>query len=120
MSSILFLCVIPAQAGIQKEIKKMQEKTYYIYILASQKNGTLYTGVTNNLLERINQHKNKVIKGFTEKYNVNQLVYYEVFHDIHAALNREKQLKTWKRAWKLKLIEDFNPGWRDLYGDLNN
>ena len=98
----------------------MQEKTYYIYILASQKNGTIYTGVTNNLLNRINQHKTKVIKGFTEKYNINQLVYYEVFHDINAALIREKQLKTWKREWKLNLIEGFNPNWRDLYEALYN
>lgn len=90
----------------------------YIYILASQKNGTLYTGVTSDLIKRIYQHKNKEIEGFTYKYNVNQLVYFEVHADIREAILREKRIKKWKRAWKLKLIEKENPYWKDLYESL--
>lgn len=86
----------------------------YIYILASQKNGTLYTGVTSDLIKRVYQHKTKMIKGFTSKYNVKNLVYFEVFDDITEAILREKRIKKWKRAWKLKLIEKENPYWKDL------
>ena len=89
-------------------------KTYYVYILSSQTNGTLYIGVTNNLERRIYEHKNKIIKGFTEKYNVNSLVYYEQTNDIVSAITREKQIKKWKRKWKLELIEKENPQWKDL------
>lgn len=94
------------------------QKEYFVYILASQKNGTLYIGVTNNLLRRIEEHKNKVNDGFTKKYNVNMLVYYESTNYIIDAITREKRLKNWKRDWKLKLIEDFNPNWKDLYYEL--
>ena len=80
-------------------------KIYYVYIVTNKRNGTLYTGVTNNLARRIYEHKNKSIKGFTEKYNLNQLVYFEVTDDINAALTREKQLKHWNRKWKINLIE---------------
>ena len=89
-------------------------KSYYAYILASKRNGTLYIGVTNNLQRRIEQHKSKQAKGFTEKYNVNKLVFFEEFSNIGDAIKSEKQLKAWKRSWKLRLIEESNPEWRDL------
>ncbi len=91
---------------------------YYIYILASKKNGTLYIGVTSNLQKRVWEHKQKLIKGFTEKYNVHMLVYYEQFEDIEQAITREKQLKKWNRHWKIKLINTMNPGWDDLYSKI--
>jgi putative endonuclease len=90
-------------------------KRYFVYILASKCNGTLYIGVTSNLLKRVWQHKNKVEKGFTFKYSVEKLVYIEEFFDIGLAIKREKNLKNWKREWKLNLIEKSNPGWIDLY-----
>ena len=86
-----------------------------IYILASQRNGTLYIGVTSNLVQRIWQHKNDQVAGFTEKYGVHNLVYYELFDDIVNAITREKQLKKWNRAWKIALIEKQNPEWQDLW-----
>jgi putative endonuclease len=92
--------------------------SYYVYILASQRNGTLYIGVTNNLIRRVAEHNSGEIKGFTQKYKVNRLVYFEDTNDVNAALTREKQLKKWKRSWKLKLIEGNNPEWRDLYPDI--
>jgi putative endonuclease len=90
-------------------------KSYYVYILASKKNGTLYTGVTNDLLKRIYEHKNNVVEGFTKEYNVHNLVYYEEHNDIKEAILREKQIKKWKRQWKIELIEKQNPNWKDLY-----
>ncbi len=90
-------------------------KTYYVYILASKRNGTLYIGVTNDLLKRVYEHKKNLIEGFTSKYQVHQLVYYETTSEVTAALRREKQLKKWKRAWKIELIEKNNPQWIDLY-----
>jgi len=95
-----------------------QEKLSYIYIMASGKNGTLYIGITANLQNRVYEHKQKLVEGFTKKYNVDNLVYYEIFRDIREAINREKQLKKWKREWKVKLIEKDNPGWDDLYNKL--
>lgn len=89
-------------------------KEYYIYILASKRNGTLYTGVTSDLVRRIWQHKSGEIKGFTSKYKVNQLVYYETHSDILEAIKREKNIQAWKRNWKLHLIEEKNPNWDDL------
>ena len=89
-------------------------RTYYVYILASKRNGTLYIGVTNNLERRIYEHKANIIEGFTAKYNVHQLVYWEQTTDIYSALKREKQLKKWNRKWKLALIEKENPNWNDL------
>jgi putative endonuclease len=87
--------------------------------VASQRNGTIYIGVTNNILERNRQHKDKIQKNsFTAKYNVNRLVYYEMFSDINSAIFREKQLKNWKRKWKMDLIEKENPTWRDLSNDF--
>jgi len=90
-------------------------KTYYVYILANKRNGTLYIGVTNNLQRRVYEHKQNQIKGFTNKYKVHRLVYYESTSDIKAALQREKQLKKWERSWKIELIEKDNPSWQDLY-----
>jgi len=93
-------------------------KLYYVYILASKRNGTLYIGVTNDLLRRVLQHKNKVVSGFTARYNVNMLVYYEQTENVESAIQREKQLKFWQRKWKLRLIEEFNPEWKDLYIEI--
>ena len=94
-------------------------KTYYVYIMASGKNGTIYIGVTNSLERRLYEHKNHLIKGFTAAYNVNKLVYYEQSSSIESAIAREKQLKAWKRAWKITLIEKENPAWRDLADELS-
>ena len=88
--------------------------TYYVYILANKRNGTLYTGVTNNLEARMYQHKNGIGSKFTSKYSVDMLMYYEETDDIGEAIHREKQLKKWKRAWKMSLIEESNPSWKDL------
>jgi putative endonuclease len=93
-------------------------KSYWIYILCSKRNGTLYTGVTNNLVRRVYEHKHKLMDGFTKRYNVIQLVYMEEFNDIGEAIYREKCIKKWNRVWKLRLIEAHNPTWRDLYEDL--
>jgi putative endonuclease len=89
-----------------------------VYILASKKNGTLYVGVTSNLVKRIWQHKNHIVSGFTTDYQVNRLVYFEQYDDMYAAITREKQLKTWHRAWKVSLIEQANFNWNDLYDDI--
>ncbi|MFZ2148889.1 MAG: GIY-YIG nuclease family protein [Sedimentisphaerales bacterium] len=93
---------------------------YFVYMLASKRNGTLYIGVTNNLLERVNQHKNNLVDGFTQKYDVHNLVYYEAYKNIDDAIGREKCMKKWKRKWKLELIESSNPNWEDLYYTLSN
>ena len=90
----------------------------YVYILASQKNGTLYIGVTTHLIQRIYQHKTKVTQGFTSEYKVDILVYYEIYEDVREAIAREKILKKWKREWKIDLIEQQNPNWKDLYYTL--
>lgn len=87
---------------------------FFVYILASQRNGTLYIGVTNNLQRRIYEHKNELIEGFTKKYKIKNLVYYEIHTEIEEAIKREKALKKWNRAWKIKLIEKNNPNWNDL------
>lgn len=93
-------------------------KIYYVYILASQRNGTLYVGVTSNLIRRIWEHKNKLVAGFTSKYSIDKLVYFEEFGNIGQAIQREKRLKEWPRKWKLNLIEQDNPQWLDLYDDI--
>ncbi|HMO16919.1 MAG TPA: GIY-YIG nuclease family protein [Oligoflexia bacterium] len=94
------------------------EKIPAVYILASKKNGTLYIGVTSDLKNRIWKHKNKLIKGFSSKYEVNMLVYYEIHNEMSSAIMREKQLKKWKRNWKIEMIEKTNYSWRDLYFDI--
>ena len=91
------------------------EKQFYIYILASKRNGTLYTGVTSNLIKRIWEHKEKFVEGFTSKYKVDKLVYFEKHQNANSAISREKSIKRWKRQWKLDLIEKNNPLWEDLY-----
>ena len=91
---------------------------YYVYIMASRKNGTLYIGCASDLVKRVYEHKSKLIPGFTSKYNVTQLVYFEKYVDRVSAFHRETQLKRWKRDWKLELIENDNPRWDDLYFDL--
>jgi len=96
----------------------MREHAYFVYILASRRNGTLYTGVTNDVLRRTCEHKNNRVAGFTKKYDVHILVWYELHTDIHEAITREKQIKGWNRAWKIRLIEKHNSGWNDLYAKL--
>ena len=93
-------------------------KQFCVYILASTANGTLYVGVTSNLIQRIYQHKHNLVEGFTQKYNVHDLVYYELHESAESAIRREKRLKDWKRQWKIDLIEKDNPEWRDLYPEL--
>ena len=89
-----------------------------VYIMASKRNGTLYTGVTSNLTQRAWRHKNNQIEGFTKRYRIHILVWYEVHEAMISAITREKKIKNWKRAWKLALIEKTNPEWRDLYTDI--
>ena len=91
---------------------------YYVYLLASQRNGTLYLGVTSDLVKRISQHKNDLAEGFTKKYGVKLLVWFEYHTDINEAILCEKQIKKWNRAWKIELIEAANPDWRDLYEEI--
>lgn len=93
-------------------------KQYWVYILASERNGTIYIGVTSDLISRTYQHKSEIIEGFTKKYGVKILVYYEIYESIEAAILREKQLKKWNRKWKLRLIEEKNPEWRDLWNEI--
>ncbi len=91
---------------------------YYVYIMASRKNGILYIGVTNDLARRAYEHKQGLVDGFTKKYNVKKLVYAEAMEDVRAAIQREKTMKHWSRAWKISLIESQNPQWKDLYESL--
>ncbi len=93
-------------------------KSSYVYILASQRNGTLYIGVTSDLAKRVWEHKNKITEGFANKYDVHRLVWYEVHDDINEAIRRETQIKKWERKWKLRIIEEMNPAWEDLYDRL--
>jgi putative endonuclease len=89
-----------------------------VYVLASRRNGTLYTGVTSNLIKRVWQHKNNQVEGFTSKYGVYTLVWFEIHESMESAIRREKAIKKWKRSWKIKMIEERNSCWRDLYPDL--
>ena len=91
------------------------EKTYCVYILASSRYGTLYTGVTSDLVKRVWQHREKLVEGFTKEYDVKKLVWYEMHEDVLSAITREKQIKKWNRAWKIRLIQQLNPHWQDLY-----
>jgi putative endonuclease len=95
-----------------------RERVFWVYILASGLGGTLYIGVTNNLVRRVYEHRNDAVPGFTSKYQVHRLVYYEQFSDIENAIKREKHLKKWSRAWKVQLIEQSNPNWVDLYPSI--
>jgi putative endonuclease len=87
---------------------------YYVYILSSRKHGTLYIGITNDLIRRVYQHQSKAVRGFTKRYGVDKLVYFEIFDDPLSAIAREKQLKKWRREWKIQLIENQNPEWIDI------
>jgi putative endonuclease len=109
----------PASRAVARRGKGTQAVTqYYVYMLASRRNGTLYTGVTNDVIFRTWQHKNDLVEGFTQKYGVHILVWYETHSDINVAITREKQIKGWNRAWKIRLIEKENSGWNDLYDKL--
>ena len=94
------------------------QKQPAVYILSNKRNGTLYTGVTSDLIKRIWQHRNNFVDGFSKKYSTHLLVYYESHDDMVNAITREKQIKAWKREWKIRLIEEFNPYWRDLYPEI--
>ena len=112
--------VIPAEAGIQgvRLNPAMDAKQPAVYILASGRNGTLYIGVTSDLVKRVWQHKTNCVPGFTETYGVHMLVFYEMHVSMEDAILREKRLKKWNRMWKLRLIEELNPEWRDLWEDI--
>ena len=91
---------------------------YYVYLLASKKYGTLYIGVTNDIVRRIHEHKSKVVAGFSKRYSVDRLVWFEIYDDPITAIEREKELKKWRRGWKIRLIEEQNPEWIDLYPQI--
>jgi putative endonuclease len=95
-----------------------RERIYWVYILASKLGGTLYIGVTSNLVKRVYEHRTEVVAGFTKEYGVHRLVYFEQHADIEAAIRREKRLKKWNRVWKIRLIEEANPNWDDLYPQI--
>jgi putative endonuclease len=94
------------------------DKVSYVYIMASRRYGTLYTGVTSDLIRRVWQHREGLAEGFTKEYNVKQLVWFEQHSDIYSAITREKQIKKWEREWKIRLIQKTNPLWRDLFSDI--
>lgn len=96
----------------------MREKQYYVYIITNKSNRVLYIGVTNDLVRRMFEHKRKLVEGFTKRYNLTKLVYYEITTDIESAIQREKQLKNWHRAWKRNLINESNPEWKDLSDNI--
>jgi len=107
----------PREGG-EQESRDNLLKQFYVYILCSKRNGTLYTGVTSDLVKRLYEHRSNLADGFTQKYNVHRLVWYEVHESWESAIKREKQIKKWKRAWKLKMIEGNNPSWGDLYESI--
>ena len=125
------LNVMPAEAGIQR-LKSLcihkqdkldisrndMQKQPAVYILSNTRNGTLYTGVTSNLIKRVWEHRNNLVDGFSKKHSTHMLVYYETHDDMISAITREKQIKAWKRQWKIRLIEESNPYWRDLYPEI--
>jgi putative endonuclease len=93
---------------------------YYVYLLASKKHGTLYLGVTNDLVRRVYEHRTKAVAGFSARYGIDKLVWFEIHYTAEAAITREKELKKWRRDWKIRLIEESNPGWVDLYTGISN
>jgi putative endonuclease len=95
-------------------------KHYYVYILSSKRNGTLYTGITSDIIKRVHDHKNGLVEGFTKNYRVHNLVWYEMHSSVESAITREKQIKKWNRAWKLKMIEKENPEWIDLFESISS
>jgi len=106
--------VVPAQAGTHNTVSK----AYYVYMLASRRYGTIYTGVTADLIKRTWQHKEGFTEGFTKQYDVKHLVWFEQHENANSAISREKQIKKWNRAWKINLIQETNPRWRDLYKEV--
>lgn len=104
--------------GRDPAIKLLMEKRFYVYILAKARNSTFYTGVTSDLAGRIWKHKNETTEEFTKKYGIKTLVYYEMHENAESAIKREKQLKKWHRTWKMRIIEEMNPEWRDLYSEI--
>lgn len=100
------------------EIQNKIVKVFWVYILASKRNGTLYIGITSDLVKRVWEHKNNLVEGFTKKYGIHMLVWYEHTTDVRESIKKEKQLKKWNRKWKLELIEKQNPDWKDLYSDI--
>ena len=96
----------------------MEQRQYYVYILTNRTNNVLYIGMTNNLERRVFEHKNKLVEGFTKRYNLTKLVYYEATGDVESAIGREKQLKNWHREWKRNLVSEANPRWQDLSEDF--
>jgi putative endonuclease len=112
-----FSTVIPGRAACAspESITPMPAMAYYVYLLASKKHGTLYLGVTNDIVRRVYEHRTKVVGGFTARYGVDKLVWFEIYDDAITAITREKELKKWRRDWKIRLIEEENPGWVDLY-----
>jgi putative endonuclease len=113
-----FNLVIPAEAGIHGLDFSEGSKCGYFYVMSSDRNGTLYVGVTSNLLRRVAEHKQGIFEGFTKRYAIHRLVYFEQFESVVGAIEREKQVKKWKRAWKIELINAYNPDWLDLYEGL--
>src|SRR5262249_27134115 len=107
-----------ASADSLSHHRAMRDHVYWVYILASVRNGTLYVGVTNDLMRRVQEHREGLVPGFTKRHRVKLLVFTEVHHDINEAILREKRIKRWHRKWKLELIEAQNPQWRDLWLDL--
>ena len=94
--------------------------SYYVYILSNKNHSVFYTGVTNNLIRRVYEHKAKFVQGFTQKYNIDQLLYFKEYSDVRTAINREKQIKDYRREKKFQLIEEMNPNWKDLYGEISH
>jgi len=107
-----------SREGGNPEERSSVAKQFFVYIMASRRNGTLYIGVTSNLVQRVWNHKQGLAEGFTSKYSVKMLVYFEPHETAESAITREKQLKKWERAWKMRLIEESNPEWRDLYSTI--
>jgi putative endonuclease len=93
---------------------------FYVYLLASKKHGTLYLGVTNDIVQRVYEHRTKAVGGFTKRYDVDKLMWFEIYDDAVTAITREKELKKWRRDWKIRLIEETNPEWVDLYPGISN
>lgn len=114
MSSRPSRCAKGAAAQSRDPGAKHDRDVYWVYILASQRNGPLYTGIANNLIRRVQEHRDELVPGFTKRYGIKLLVYFEVHHDINSAILREKRIKRWHRKWKLELIEKMNPQRRDL------
>jgi putative endonuclease len=114
--------VIPGRrnAPSPESIATMAAMAYYVYLLASKKHGTLYLGVTNDIVRRVYEHRTKAVQGFTKRYGVDKLVWFEIYDDAITAIAREKELKKWRRDWKIRLIEEQNPDWVDLYPGISN